>query len=77
MLAPDAMSPAQQWAVLALILLATLTLRLWTLPGPPIDRTAWKEIDYITISTNYWQHGYRFWWPEVTWPAEPPRVTEL
>jgi 4-amino-4-deoxy-L-arabinose transferase-like glycosyltransferase len=65
-------------AVLLLIVLSgALALRLWTLDTPALDRTAWKEIDYIEISRNYWQHGFRFWEPEITWPAEPPRVTAM
>ncbi len=63
--------------LLFLLLSGALALRLWTLDTPALDRTAWKEIDYIEISRNYWQHGFRFWEPEITWPAEPPRVTAM
>jgi hypothetical protein len=42
-----------------------------------LDRTYWKEIDYIAISTNYKEHGFRFLEPEIEWPAEAPRVTAM
>ena len=69
--------PLVQRGLLGLILFAYLVVRLWTIRTPALDRTAWKEIDYIAISTNYWKHGFDFFRPEVTWPAEPPRVTEI
>jgi hypothetical protein len=66
-----------QYTCLAIIILLVLIVRLATLNIPPLERSAWKEIDYLTISQNYWQHGFNFFWPEVSWPAEPPRVTEM
>lgn len=66
-----------QWMLVSFIIGACLFVRLWTIDAPPLDRTTWKEIDYLTISTNYWQHGFKFFEPEVTWPAEPPRITAL
>ena len=70
---PDRLS----YLILFLILLSILAIRLTTINSPSLKWTQWKEIDYLTISKNYWQHGYRFLQPEVTWPAEPPRVTEM
>jgi 4-amino-4-deoxy-L-arabinose transferase-like glycosyltransferase len=77
LLSADAVSKTARWRLMVLIIVAFLSLRLWTLGSPLLDRTSWKEIDYIAVSTNYWQHGYNLLWPEVTWPAEPPRVTEM
>ncbi len=42
-----------------------------------MDRTYWKEIDYIEISQNYWKGGFDFLSPEISWPADPPRVTAM
>lgn len=73
----EVISPSVQRVLVSLIVAACLFVRLWTIDAPPLDRTTWKEIDYLTISTNYWQHGFKFFEPEVTWPAEPPRITAL
>ena len=66
-----------QWTVLALILIGCLAVRLITIDVPPLDRTMWKEIDYIEISKNYVKNEFNFFKPEITWPAEPPRVTAM
>ena len=66
-----------QMTALALILLGCLTVRLIVIDVPPLDRTMWKEIDYIEISKNYQKNGFDFFKPEITWPAEPPRVTAM
>mgnify|MGYP006295023017 FL=1 len=76
-LMPDYLSPQIQRILLGVLLLGFLGLRVATMHAPAIDRTSWKEIDYITISTNYWEHGYRFHEPQIEWPAEPPRVTAM
>ncbi|CAB5115230.1 hypothetical protein D3OALGB2SA_2638 [Olavius algarvensis associated proteobacterium Delta 3] len=66
-----------QYSCLSIILLFTLAIRLVSIDIPALDRTMWKEIDYITISTNYLQNGFNFFQPEITWPAEPPRITAM
>ena len=63
--------------MMGFILLGCMAIRLATIGAPALDRTLWKEIDYIQVSTNYWQHGFHFLHPEITWPAEPPRVTAM
>lgn len=77
LLGQEVISPRVQRVLVSLIVATCLVVRLWTIDAPPLDRTTWKEIDYLTISTNYWQHGFKFFEPEVTWPAEPPRITAL
>lgn len=77
LLREDAVPIAWQRVFVCLVVAACFAVRLWTIDAPALDRTAWKEIDYIAISSNYWQHGFDFLWPEVSWPAEPPRVTEM
>lgn len=62
---------------LAFILLICVALRLMIIDVPALDRTMWKEIDYIEISKNYMQNNYDFLRPEISWPAEPPRVTAM
>ncbi len=74
---PDALTPRQQKVILWIILLVCAGIHLWTMPSPALDRTQWKEIDYLEISTNYWHHGFNFFHPEVSWPADPPRVTAM
>jgi len=76
-LSSNSLSKFLQIALLAIILLVVLFIRLATINVPSLETTSWKEIDYLTISQNYWQHGFNFFWPEVSWPAEPPRVTEM
>ena len=66
-----------QAILLGLILASCFAVRLWTIGAPAVDRTAWKEIDYIYISQNYWKHGFQFLYPEIGWPAEPPRYTAM
>jgi len=66
-----------QQAALAAILLVCAAARFGPTQHPPLDRTVWKEIDHIEISKNYWHHGMHFLSPEITWPAETPRVTAM
>ena len=75
--APDAIQFWVQKSVLVLMVIVTVSIRLATIHNPLIERTLWKEIDYLMISENYWQGGYRFFWPEVSWPAEEPRATAM
>jgi 4-amino-4-deoxy-L-arabinose transferase-like glycosyltransferase len=74
---PEAL-PRRTWTILLLaILVGALAVRLWTINAPALDRTDWKEIDHIAISSNYWHHGFNFLRPEIEWPAEPPRATAM
>jgi hypothetical protein len=66
-----------QQMALASILLVCAAARFGPTQHPPLDRTVWKEIDHIEISKNYWHHGMHFLRPEITWPAETPRVTAM
>ena len=63
--------------LLVVIILGITVFRLATISIPSLEWTSWKEIDYLTISQNYWKNGFNFFKPEVIWPAEPPRVTEM
>ncbi len=63
--------------VLSLIILFVFIIRILTIHTPAIDRTTWKEIDYIMISSNYAEHGFHFLYPETSWPAEEPRITAM
>lgn len=74
---PGSLPARVQWATLAIVVAATAAVRLWTIGSPALDRTAWKEIDYLQISTSYWHNGFHFLRPEIAWPAEPPRVTAM
>ena len=71
------LSPKTVQALLVVIILGIAVFRLATINIPSLEWTSWKEIDYLTISQNYWKNGFNFLKPEVTWPAEPPRVTEM
>ena len=75
------LSRAPSWTVqcvtMLLAMAAVLLIRLATMAAPLPDRTSWKEIDYIAISRNYSIHGLQFNRPEISWPAEPPRVTAM
>jgi len=66
-----------QNVLLAVVIVVVLAVRLMTINTPSLKWTAWKEIDYLYISQNYWKQGFDFLRPEVGWPAEPPRVTEM
>jgi hypothetical protein len=63
--------------ILFMITFGIVIIRLLTINTPSLEWTAWKEIDYLTISQNFWKNGFNILQPEVTWPAEPPRVTEM
>ena len=63
--------------IFLIILILTAVARLLIIDTPPLDRTEWKEIDYLAISDNYYHNGFNFLKPEVSWPAEPPRVTAM
>lgn len=71
------LSPKTIQAILLVIVVGIAVFRLMTISVPSLEWTSWKEIDYLTISQNYWKNGFNFLKPEVTWPAEPPRVTEM
>ena len=77
LLAADALSPAVQRRIMIVMILLCALVRIATVDAPAIDRTQWKEIDYIVISENYFKNGFNFFKPEINWPAEPPRVTAL
>lgn len=71
------LSPKTIQAILYVIVIAIAIFRLATINIPSLEWTSWKEIDYLTISQNFWKNGFNIFQPEVTWPAEPPRVTEM
>ncbi len=75
-LSSTALRRRTQWAAVIAIVLITGAVRFAAIGSPPIDRTAWKEIDYLQISQGYLQ-GVAFHRPEVWWPAEPPRATAM
>jgi Dolichyl-phosphate-mannose-protein mannosyltransferase len=66
--------PITQGIILAFILVLCCCVRIATIGSAPVDRTLWKEMDYVMISQNYWHHGFNILKPEVWWPAEPPRI---
>lgn len=69
----------QHYAVVALMLiLAAITvLRLLVIDIPHIDRTVWKEADYVQIATNYVENDFVFLEPRMTWPAGESQITAL
>jgi 4-amino-4-deoxy-L-arabinose transferase-like glycosyltransferase len=71
------LSPKTVQAILYGIIVLIALFRLATISVPSLEWTSWKEIDYLMISRNFWQNGFNPLQPEVTWPAEPPRVTEM
>jgi hypothetical protein len=73
----EGLSIRWQHAALVCIVLLGLAFRIKPTLSPDLDRTLWKEIDYIVISQNYAAHGMHFLQPEISWPAEPPRVTAM
>ena len=77
LISDHSLSPKFQRICLSLIILGCLSIRLVSIDSPTLDRTRWKEIDYIEISKNYSKNGYNFFKPEISWPAEPPRVTPM
>ena len=76
-LTAQSVSPRLQKILVGLVLLAALVVRVVAMDAPMLDRTNWKEIDYLAVSSNYREHGYNFFRPEITWPAEPPRATAM
>jgi hypothetical protein len=75
--ASTSLSPETARAMLYAIVALITIFRLMTISVPSLKWTSWKEIDYLAISQNYWKNGFNFLQPEVTWPAESPRVTEM
>lgn len=72
-----ALSSKTVQAILIGIVVLIAIFRLATISIPSLEWASWKEIDYLTISQNYWNNGFNLLQPEVTWPAEPPRITEM
>ncbi len=77
LLGHDLLPRRAQHVVLALIVLCTLVVRLDRIDAPALDRTQWKEIDYLMISQGYLERGFQFLTPEIGWPAEEPRATAM
>ena len=77
LLAGDSVPVRLQTIALCLILLLCLAVRIAHIDAPALDRTTWKEIDYIEITSNYMKNGFDFAKPEINWPAEPPRTTAM
>jgi 4-amino-4-deoxy-L-arabinose transferase-like glycosyltransferase len=75
--APAQLSKRWQLSAVFCIVLFGFIARIATIQSPHLDRTLWKEIDYIEISKNYAAHGMHFLQPEITWPAEEPRITAM
>jgi 4-amino-4-deoxy-L-arabinose transferase-like glycosyltransferase len=73
----DAYSRSYENLILGAIIISIFIIRILTIQNPALDRTAWKEIDYITISQNYLHNGFNLFRPTISWPAEPPRVTAM
>ena len=73
----DALPLWAQRLALILLIAATVGVRIVSIGSPPLERTMWKEIDYLMISENYAKGGYRFLRPEVSWLAEGPRATAM
>jgi len=71
----DLRTNSNRWAIIAILVFAVI--RVFLIQIPQLDRTEWKEIDYITISKNYTKEGVKFWEPTISWPAEEPRVTAM
>ena len=71
------LSPTTIRRLLFAVIIGIAVFRLATISVPALEWTSWKEIDYLTISQNFWKNGFNLLKPEVTWPAEPPRVTEM
>ena len=52
--AATALSPKTIQAILVGIVLLIAVFRLATISVPSLEWTSWKEIDYLTISRNFW-----------------------
>jgi 4-amino-4-deoxy-L-arabinose transferase-like glycosyltransferase len=76
-LSQDFFSRRYENLVLGAIIVFIFIIRILTIQNPALDRTEWKEIDYITISKNYQTNHYNLFQPTISWPAEPPRVTAM
>jgi len=63
--------------ILTIIVTVALALRLSYIGIPALDRTSWKETDYIEISKNFTKNNFNILEPTITWPAENPRVTAM
>lgn len=63
--------------IISIILILSAFVRLLNMSRLEIDRTVWKEIDYIMVSKNYNRHGYKFFRPEIDWIAEESNVTAM
>ena len=74
---PDAVSRPWRVLLVAALLVGIALVRLAWIDAPALDRTVWKEIDYLMISQSFWQNGFDFLRPEIWWPAEEPRVTAM
>jgi hypothetical protein len=71
------LSQQQAMLILGVFIGIVFMIRMTFLSTPMLDRTSWKEIDYITISQNYVNNGFNLFKPTISWPADPPRVTAM
>ena len=52
------LSPKTVQTILLVIVIGIAIFRLATISVPSLEWTSWKEIDYLAISKNFWQHGF-------------------
>ena len=59
-------------SVLFGIAILAIALRLVTVSQPFIDSWSWRQCDVAAIARNYFEHGFRFAWPQIDWAGPAP-----
>lgn len=53
--------------VLLLICIGAVGVRFWKVDSPFTDPWSWRQSDVAAIARNYFEHGFRFAYPEIDW----------
>lgn len=54
-------------AALLLILLFALGIRVYSINSPPVGVHQWRQTQTAMIAENYYENGYRFFYPQINW----------
>lgn len=51
-------------------------LRIYKINSPIIGMHSWRQADTAAISRNYYENGYKFFYPQIDWGGDSPGYVE-
>jgi 4-amino-4-deoxy-L-arabinose transferase-like glycosyltransferase len=56
--------------VLALLWILAVAVRLVLISQPYVDHWSWRQSDVAAIARNFFEHGFRFGYPQIDWAGQ-------